>query len=548
MKHILPALLLCLMLLGCGQTSPVSQFRLTPTKETENDNLRCYPLSAADCRFFTNGNDLLVLAPGEEAAQLLRCRGRSLRVIARAEAPGSSVLIPGEENVCCYVPETGALLRYSQDLSFLEACSLPDCQGTPVVSADGSRIYYATGSALMVRSTHTGIHRVLRQQEDLMLTGLLENQGLLVCGSQLFNLDDGSLSYTAPTVLGMGEWESRSLMSTRCGHWDCLYMGQTMLPLPQGWKFLCFLPSRNACLVRREEKDLAIYDLSTGKLLAELDFPPEKEIQGAWSTEDGRIFFTCQGCLWQWEPEWKAETDSRIHISALETRSRPDEKGLKQCRQRFSYLENQFGLQLLLNEDVLPAVPTGIRVEPEYVSVAILDTLSGIEAALGKFPKELLQAAFSGCGRVYLSPVRSLEAEGEARLGLQFFSGRDCYLLIAASADTHWGVIQALMPLLERQLLMKTDTLDNWESFNPPGFVYGGEASEELAFADASCLESPCADRAGLLYAAMEPGNRELFLSARLQNKLRTLCQGLRQAFPEIQNTKRPWEQYLWRQ
>ena len=60
--------------------------------------------------------------------------------------------------------------------------------------------------------------------------------------------------------------------------------------------------------------------------------------------------------------------------------------------------------------------------------------------------------------------------------------------------------------------------------------------------------EENMTDRAGLLYAAMEPGNRELFLSARLQNKLAALCQGLRQAFPEIQNAKRPWEQYLWRQ
>ena len=57
MKRILPALLLCLLLLGCGPAAPSREFRLTPTKETENDNLRCYPLDAADCRFFTYGND-----------------------------------------------------------------------------------------------------------------------------------------------------------------------------------------------------------------------------------------------------------------------------------------------------------------------------------------------------------------------------------------------------------------------------------------------------------------------------------------------------------
>ena len=56
----------------------------------------------------------------------------------------------------------------------------------------------------------------------------------------------------------------------------------------------------------------------------------------------------------------------------------------------------------------------------------------------------------------------------------------------------------------------------------------------------------PAADRAELLWAAMEPGNRELFLSAQLQNKLRTLSQALRQFLPST--AKCPWEQYLWRQ
>ena len=70
-KRILPALLLCLLLLGCGPAAPSREFRLTPTKETENDNLRCYPLDAADCRFFTYGNDLLVLHPEASTAQLL---------------------------------------------------------------------------------------------------------------------------------------------------------------------------------------------------------------------------------------------------------------------------------------------------------------------------------------------------------------------------------------------------------------------------------------------------------------------------------------------
>ena len=167
---------------------------------------------------------------------------------------------------------------------------------------------------------------------------------------------------------------------------------------------------------------------------------------------------------------------------------------------------------------------------------------------LGKFPKQLLQTAFSGCGRICLCPVRRIEAGGRERLGLQFWSGRDCYLLVAASSDLQRGVLEALMPLFERQLLMSSDCLDDWNRLNPPGFVYGGQTEEDLAFADAEGLQSPEADRIGLLYAAMEEGNRELFLSVRLQNKLRTLSQGFRQVFQLGSETKLLWEQYLWRQ
>ena len=51
-----------------------------------------------------------------------------------------------------------------------------------------------------------------------------------------------------------------------------------------------------------------------------------------------------------------------------------------------------------------------------------------------------------------------------------------------------------------------------------------------------------------LLRLAIQPGNRELFLDAVLQNKLRTLTAGLREAFSLPSSEKLLWEQYLWKQ
>lgn len=552
MKRILLAALLCALLLGCGPAAPAREAptRLTPTKETENDNLRCYPLDAANCRFLTLGEDLLVLRPGQDGAELLRCTGKGLVITARAEVPSGAELFSGGEKICCYDPETRQALVFSPELTLLQRLSLPDCAATPLMSEN--RIYYCTDQALMELDLGTGIHRVLRRQEGLELTAVLEGGGTAVCSEEWESLyirtSDGTLQQRSPRVTGAAELGSRVHLCVKCGFLDCLYLGQTMFPLCPDWSFLAFLPAMNAALVLQEGENLAIYDLSTGNRLAEQALGAAQSPEAAWATEDGRIFFTANGLLYQWEPVWQSQRDSRAKITALYTRENPNEKGLEQCRQRGAYLENQYGVQVLLNTDAVQVAPKGVELEPEHIASTVLDTLAGIEAVLGRLPTELVKAAFSGGGRVYLCPVRSIRTEGQQQKWLQFFSGRDCYLVIAASAEVDRAVIQVLSPLLDRQILMKSDAYDTWDSLNPPGFVYGQGEWDATAFADPDCLESPAADRAGLLYAALDSGNRELFLSAQLQNKLRALCTGLRQAFPLSETTKRPWEQYLWKQ
>lgn len=547
-RRLFVAALLCALLFGCGRAAPAREapVRISPTKETENDNLRCYPLDAANCRFLTFGEDLLVLRPQEASAQLLRCAGKGLAVTAWAQVPLGTELCAAGERILCYDPGAGEALVFSPWLVLMQKLALPDCLGTPLMDSAGSYLYYATDQALMELELDTGIHRLLRRQENLTLTALLEESGLLVCAgageSQYIQIQDGALARCSTLVTGVWAQGSRVQLCAQCGFLDCLYLGQTMLPLPAGWGFLTFLPGRNAALVLREENQLAIYDLSTGNLLAEKSVSQAPEM--AWATEDGRVFFTAGGTLYQWEPEWKTQRDSQVKITALYTRDDPDEKGLAQCRQRGAQLENRYGARVLLFGDAL-VEPKGVTLEQEHITATLLDTLAEMEKTLSRFPGELLSAAFSGGGRFYLCPVRSIRVNGQEKRELQFWSGRDCYLVIAASDQVERSVIRVLSPLLDRQILMKSDAYDSWDSLNPPGFSYGS-AGEDAAFVTPAATESPAADRAELLWAAMEPGNRELFLSAQLQNKLRTLSQALRQFLPPT--AKRPWEQYLWRQ
>ena len=462
-------------------------------------------MDTANCRFLAFGTDLLLLRPGENAA-LSRYAGRGLTLSAWADAPRNGVPCHGGESIGCYDPEGQALLLFDPDLTPGDSFSLPGCTDTPRLL--GTKAYYCTPEALMELDTETGLRRTLRQQEGLRLCALLPEEDMAVCAldgaaKQLcIRIADGSLAAEAPPILAAAEFGNGEHAALKLGFLHCLYLGQTELVLPAGWEFLEFLPTMNAALLCSPEKELGIYDLSTGNCMASLPLAERPEAVAV--TTDGRVFFQCGSRLFQWEPRIRSRRDSRISITPLYTPLQPDEKGLAQCRQRGAYLENQYGVRVLLNT---------------------AQALAGIETALGRFPSALVRSAFSGTGRTYLCPVRSILVGGEARESLQFWSGRDCYIAVTASAHGEKAVLEAFLPLVDRQVLMKCDAYDAWTADTP-------QAAED--------------ERCSLLYQAMQPGNRELFLDAVLQNRLRTLCAGLRQTFGLSAGQTLVWEQYLW--
>lgn len=520
--------LLCALLWGCGpQAEAGLPRRLSPTKQTENDNLRCFPLACANCRFFAFEGDLLMLTQEEGSATLCRYAGRQLLLTGLAQVPEDALLCPGAE-IGCYSPGRQEYWALSQDLSGCTCFSLPQCTGAPL--ALEGKIYYCTPQGLMELDTQTLLHRTLRQQQGLGLSTLLAQQGLAVCtqsGSReqlCIRLEDGSLAQTAPEILGAAEFGSQERLCLRLGYTHCLYLGQRELALPLGWEFLDFVPGRNEVLVYQPREALALYDLSTGNRMAALPLPSPGKPEAVSVTRDGRVYVRYGELLYQWEPEREARQDSRIVITPLYTPQQPDTKGLAQCRQRGAFLENQYGARVLLNTDVLQAAPLGCVLEPEHLRLRVLDTLSGMEAVLGKFPATMIRSAFGGRGRTYLCPVRSIRVEGAEQPSILFWKGEDRYLAVAASAQMEQGVLEALFPLLDRQVLISSDAFDIW-----PG-------------------ENPARDRLELLRLAIQPGNRELFLDAVLQNKLRTLTAGLREAFSLPPSEKLLWEQYLWKQ
>ncbi len=560
-KKLMAAAALCLVLMGCTQAGgalPQSfPSRLSPTKETENDMLRCYPLDGAECRFFTYGEDLLLLYPAGDELYLLKFGGKALALTASIALPdiNCTAAISGSL-IACYNPTAQEALILDMDLTLLNRVSLPGCTGKPLLSREGDSLYYCTDSALMEAECSSGLHRTLRQtpSSPLTVTAMLEKERLLVCrprdggGTEDLCLStvDGSCQGSTAPLTAAALFGSREYRALKCGFNDCLFLEQSQFPLCPGWQFLTFLPEMNGALIyQREEVKLVIYDLTTGNRIASLSLRGIGVPDCAAGTEDGRIFFHVPGALYQWMPRLDPQQDFKVKITSVYTAEQPDQKGLEQCRQRAAFIEEQYGIQILLNTEATQVQPKFCTVEPEYIPSMITDALDRIEKTLGRFPASFVRTAVQG--RTYLCPVRQIRSGGKQEYYAQFWSGRDCYILIAVSDQVEESVIRSLSPLADRLVLMNNDAYDTWQTYNPAEFQYGMEdARFSDSFADLRSMRSPAEDRAGILYAAMSGGNRELFLDAILQRKLRQVCVGIRAAFPLEQAGKLPWEQYLW--
>ena len=547
--RILLAAMLCLFLLGCGQTAPAeAPNRLAPTKDTENDTLRCYRLDGAECRFFVLGEDLLLLQTKDDGACLLCFTGKTMTQSASfALEAGSTVQVEGT-TVLCYAPESHQAIALDDALREQARLTLPEgTAGTPFYHE--GILFYCTEDALMAAEFSTGIHRTLRSSHENVLLPTAVFGEALICTSETESLflsaEDGATLGSGPKVAAAG----KKALTLRCGDNDCLYLGDTMLPLPPGWRFLAFTPDNRRALLCREgdAPELGIYDLSTGNRTAQLVLTGISAPVQAAVMEDGRVFFRTQevGRLYQWTPDFAPARDSRLQICQLSTAESPDSKALEQCRKNASSLETRYGLSILLNIEIPGASPQGCTIVPEHLAAMAAYALTQIEQSLARYPQDFIRQAASSPGRTYLCPVRSIQKGGEELDFLQYWCGNDSYLCIAVTDQAGSSAIRALSAMMDDRIVSVSSAFDAWEALNPEGFRYGqGAAADRAYFADSRSVLSPAEDRAGILLTAMESGNRELYCSAMLQAKLRRLSTALRDVF-SLSGTL-PWEQYLW--
>lgn len=607
MNRILPLLLCCLLLCGCGiRTSVIPDNVSVPTEtpalptpqkpkalapiQTQYDGaLQIFSPGIQDATgLFPLGDHLLILS-GRENTTLTLLSGDTLVPLATVTLP--FLLEPGDPSLrfgAGFLSYFDPMERETVvlDGSLREVSHIPapeDLQGVPLLSEDRNALYYCTADGIRVWNLETGLRRQLKEMAfpGQTLTGL--SMDVLTClipdgaksRSTCLSTRTGGLLYEVPGDLCLTSQEGWYCAVLPIGLGQVLVCGEEggspMLFLPETIPEQCFLlrhqPGAVTCTGQNRMEH---YNFLSGKRDSALTLDGDLTPIAAADTPTGDLFLlaekestnTCVLCRWEVnDGNALALREDTGFLFPYQTREDP--AALAQCEAYASELSARFGIHILVGQSAVQAPPRDYTLEPETQPGILLRELQNLETRLSQFPEGFWQDTASHFTSVKLCIVRSVTGTAASRnqepaTGVQFLDGTDAYVVITAGKFSEQALYRELFHVMETHILTGSSALDQWSKLNPQEFsyTYGASAApkgaeiwlsgENRAFIDFRSQSLPREDRSRIFEAALLPGNQETFQPWILQRKLTAICQGIREAYGLTKSTQTyPWEQYL---
>lgn len=595
MKQLLGLLLCCLLLAGCTQAPSATQPAPTqepvmlyapdsPMEQSTFGGVLSFPLPYADSYGLRSlGQDLLVLS-GTDTTTLTRIDGTDPHITAtrqlsfRLESSDPS-LQETDLGLSYYDPTRWQLVVLNDDLEPVQTISAPQGMvGAPLLSQDGTQLYYCTANALRCWDRQTNTHRMIREfsQPGQKLLGYYPQSQLLHCldpqnsREMLLDAQDGHRVWEGSPGLVLHQQGHQIYAALPLGlHQQLLYgtdPSHLTLLSPQRLEKGQFLVQAGCVLTSgiHPEHDicLSLYDLDTGLRFSNLHFPGTLPPVAA-ETGDGKIYLLAYdqsfGCsvLYRWDPASTPTDDTTVYSGSLN-------QDLSLCQAYAQSLSQAFGIQILLGQEAADQSPWDYTFQPETQALTLWRQLELLEEGLSQYPPDLLRQAVEPHGGLTICLVRQIAGLPEAGSvdianGLQYQGEEGCVLALSAGPGSVKTLCHELFHVMESQLLTYSTALDQWENLNPKHFQYAMSYTltgkqenpsyylgDGKAFVDRYSMTYPKEDRARIMERAMTPGNGPLFQAPILQAKLQALCIGIRDAFgleksPEVFL----WEQYL---
>ena len=557
--------------------------------------LRAYPLRGFSevTGFRAMGEDLLVFS-GDQVTNLVLLTGEDLHAAASVTldcflSPRDPSLQTGDGELSFFDPVTRETLVLDKGLKQVSHISAPqDLVGTPILSSDRNTLYYCSASAVRAWDLESVIRRTLKEMACPELTALRLHAGdsVLQCTltegeteRHLFlSAETGRLLYERKGEMTLSTFDGRYYAAFPTGMTQALLFGegeQPPLALTPGeiTADCVFLPRRNGAVsvfaAGSRELRLDYYDLDSGVRRAALTLETDSRPLALEGTSGGvyiLIYSGDYGCdaIYRWDFGGTDVEDPAVCTGPYYTAQSPDLEGLARCQAYAAELSQRFGVEILVWKDAVAEQPWDYDLEPEYLVSVIQRELKLLEQRLSYYPGNILPDTASHFTGLRICLVRAITGTAESgsldsATGLQFLIGTDAYVALAAGEYSDRALYHELFHVMETHILNESIAFDQWDALNPAGFSYDYDyranaqrdagvylEGENRAFVDTYSMSFPKEDRARIMEYAMLSGNQELFRGQIMQEKLKTLCQGIREAYGLKKSSETfLWEQYL---
>lgn len=561
--------------------------------------LRTYPLDRNDSYGLVNMGDDLLLFSGYGPTLLTKLSGENLSVTAETQlsdmiTPDDPSVQVSRKGVTYYDRQRCEIVFLDGSLREVSRTPLPDGTiGAPALSADRKTLYYCTDSALYALDLDAGLNRLLRQMHYPFqeLIGIHCGDSVLACSvtdeygtaSTLYiSVDDGSTLSQTPPDTALFTYEGSYLAFSNDGEYRQILTGlrgvepQELCTASCDTNVYPLLPFHTVLAdADADGITLSLCDLRSGLCTAAVrlpgtDYYPEYFLP---SLDGTYIYFLCYGtefgcdAIVRWSPADTAFDSGISYLAPRRTAESPDEAGLDECTARAAGISEKYGIRLLIWRDAAAAVPEDYIFEPEYQVPLIERSLDTLEAALSRYPDGMLKKAAAGTDskKITVCLVRSITGRQNAPLpgsnaGLQFWSkDGGAFVAVTPGYAMEGTLYHELYHVIDNRVLTLCSAFDSWSKLNPPDFTYDFDyAANALrtddrytfgdgqAFIDLYSMSFPREDRARIMEYAMQDNNEFYFTSEIMQQKLRQLCLGIREAFGlRKSEAVFPWEQYL---
>lgn len=544
----------------------------------------CYGLLAME-------GDMLVFS-GSQNTTLHRLSGDELFPVASTKLgcrvdPEDPSFQLGSNGITYYDPNSREVIFLDKDLKEVSRLAVPEeIVGSPVLSANRMQLYYCSAEAVRVYDLETGLDRLLKEVSyaDQRVQGIYLGDTVLRCRMT----DDQGNAYTMFLSTDTGEiitevWQELALTTLNDRYFAVMPDGILRLrifgtagqepqvlnprdPESDAW----FLEEENCLITASATEDGCIldrYDLNTGMLTHTVTLPGGLVPRYAevWGTDGVYVMgydpMVEQTVLCLWQLPGTEAVDATIYASRRYTAEAPDTESLAFYEEYARSMGEPHGVQILIGASAVANPPEDYILEMEYQVPVIRQQLETLDSLLDQFPRGFLEQIY-GVKKICI--VRSItgapeSGSAEQAQGIQYWAGNDAYMVLAAGESLEYAFFHEMFHIIDNKVLSDTRAYYYWHNLNPADFGYYWDNTSYLtednseylqeetrAFIDEYSMTFPREDRARIMEYACNPGNAHYFTSEIMQQKLLTLCKGIREAFG-LKNYDQPllWEQYL---